>query len=202
MSANEKNVPDDALADLGAHRDALYRYALLQLRDATLAEDLVQATFLSALQARASFRGDSSLRTWLIGILKRKVIDYFRAQSRDAIAIPDLAAGNESDEDFLDRVFASNDRWVTRPQAWSDPDQALDQEEFWLVLETCMRAVPGIAGRAFLLRELVGLEAEEICKDLEISRSNYWVLMHRARIRLRDCLDKRWFMGTRENESS
>ncbi len=191
------------LTDLEPHREALFRYALLQTRDASMAEDLVQATFLAALQSAGGFRGDSSPRTWLIGILRRKIVDQFRAGQQAAVPLQDATRieGELADTEIMDRLFSRNGTWEERRQAWSDPDSALEQEDFWSTFEACLKAVPGTAGRAFVLRELVGLEAEEICKNLRISRSNYWVLMHRARLRLGDCLDKRWFMGERLGKS-
>lgn len=173
---------------------------MLRIRDTAAAEDIVQATLLAALQAQTEFRGDSSARTWLIGILKNKIIDHFRARSRDAVSIGNAAAsaGYDSEEDFMDSVFGEGGAWMSRPGSWDGPDRALEQDGFWSVLESCIQAVPGVAGRAFVLRELVGLETEEICKELNISRTNYWVLMHRARLRLRDCLEKHWFMVTRK----
>ena len=100
---------------------------------------------------------------------------------------------------WLDALFARNGSWVVRPQAWDDPDQSLERQEFFQVLEACLQAVPGVAGRVFILREVMDLEPDEICKDLEISKSNYWVLMHRARLRLRGCLDNNWFAGLRRS---
>ncbi len=199
-----RQITGEVLTDpteLRAHHDALYRFAILNVRNATEAEDLVQATFLAALQARASFRGGCTVRTWLVGILKRKIIDAYRARQHDE-AVPD-AGGDQADEgsdaDWLDALFARNGSWVVRPRAWDDPDQSLERQEFFQVLEACLQAVPGVAGRVFILREVMDLEPDEICKDLEISRSNYWVLMHRARLRLRGCLDKNWFAGLRRS---
>jgi RNA polymerase sigma-70 factor (ECF subfamily) len=199
--ANKPNKPNPApgLAELPDHREALRRFALLQVRDAAAAEDLVQATFLAAVQSIDGYRGDASLRTWLIGILKRKIIDHLRDKARDAIPMADTAAaaGAEPDDEYLDRLFRANGHWAAPPSSWADPDRTLEQDGFWLVFEACVQTVPGVAGRVFLLRELAGLEPDEICKDLALSKSNYWVLMHRARMRLRDCLDKRWFAGQR-----
>jgi RNA polymerase sigma-70 factor (ECF subfamily) len=191
------------LAELPEHRDALRRFALLQVGGAAVAEDLVQATLLSAVQGAGGYRGDSSLRTWLIAILKRKIIDHLREKARDAVAVSDAAAaaGIESDEEYLDRMFLADGHWTTPPASWGDPEHALEQDGFWQVFEICVQNVPGLAGRVFLLRELGGLEPEEICNDLAISKSNYWVLMHRARLRLRECLDKHWFAGARQRES-
>ncbi|MCK6372120.1 MAG: RNA polymerase subunit sigma, partial [Gammaproteobacteria bacterium] len=109
-------------------------------------------------------------------------------------------AGDGADEDLLDRLFRNDGSWMSQPGAWDDPERSLEQEGFWVVLEACVQAVPGLAGKAFILRELVGMEADEVCKELTLTRSNYWVLMHRARLRLRQCLDQRWF-ASEERES-
>jgi RNA polymerase sigma-70 factor (ECF subfamily) len=201
---NKANKPNPApeLAELPAHRDALYRFAVLQVRDPAVAEDLVQTTLLAAVQSFGGYRGDASLRTWLIGILKRKIVDHLREKSRDAVPVADIvaAAGATSDDEYLDHLFRADGHWTTPPGTWGDPHKTLEQDGFWAAFETCVQAVPGVAGRVFLLRELAGLEPEEICKDLALSKSNYWVLMHRARLRLRDCLDKHWFAGARERD--
>lgn len=184
-------APNSIAADIAACRDLLYRYALLHVRDTAVAEDLVQATLLSALQAAGEFRGEAALSTWLVGILKRKIVDHHRARSREG----ELPAFPDDDPEYLDRCFQDDGHWAEPPRAWADPDGAFEAEAFWQVFEACVQAVPGLAGRVFLLREVIGLEPGDVCKDLGLSQSNYWVLMHRARLRLRDCLDKRWFKG-------
>jgi RNA polymerase sigma-70 factor (ECF subfamily) len=179
--------------DLPGFRPALLRYASLQVREPAVAEDLVQNTLVAALQALDSFRGDASPATWLIGILKRQIIDHYRRTSREA-PLPVSGAGDdaEGDADLLDRLFASDGHWATAPVAWSDPEGSLRQEDFLAVLEACLKGLAGQAGRVFALREILELEPEEICKDLGLSRSNYWVLMHRARLRLRQCVERGW----------
>lgn len=197
MAVRSPGAGQPGLAELPAHREALRRFAVLQVRDASLAEDLVQATFLAAIQSFDGYRGEAPLRTWLIGILKRKIIDHLRARARDAVPLADAVDGDSSDEEFIDRQFRADGHWAHAPRGWDEPDRALEQQGFWLALEACLQAVPGTAGRVFVLRELGGLEPEDICKDLAITKSNYWVLMHRARLRLRDCLDQRWFAPRR-----
>ncbi len=186
--------PGVSPAALEQHREALYRYALLHLRVPDDAEDAVQETFLAALQGAAAFRGESALRTWLIGILKRKIVDRIRRQVREPVVqAPVDPETGEEDAAFMDRLFQADGHWTTPPQAWADPQGCFENEAFWRVFETCVRELPGKAARVFLLREVAGLEAAEICKDVGISASNYWVIMHRARLRLRDCLDACWF---------
>ena len=181
--------------DLPALRPALLRYASLQVREAAVAEDLVQNTLVAALQSLGSFRGESAPATWLIGILKRQIIDHYRRITRET-PLPVSGAGDdpEGDADLLDRLFASDGHWVTKPTVWADPEASLQQEAFLGVLEACLKGLAGQSGRVFALREIMELEPEEICKDLKLTQSNYWVLMHRARLRLRQCVERGWIV--------
>lgn len=179
--------------DLANHRPALLRYAKLQVRETAIAEDLVQNTLVAALQALDSFRGDASPTTWLIGILKRQIIDHYRRMMREA-PLPGSETGDDPDGDvgLLDRLFASDGHWSNQPGVWADPEGSRQQEDFLAVLEACLKGLAGQSGRVFALREIMDLEPEEICKDLSLTRSNYWVLMHRARLRLRQCVERGW----------
>ena len=182
---------DHELADC---RPALLRYARLHLRDSSAAEDAVQDTLVAALQAAATFRRESSLQTWLISILRRKLIDQLRRRRRE---IPGsevgLNADDAADSGLLERLFEQNGHWAVQPQAWQRPDAALEQAGFFAALETCVQSLPELTARVFVLREVDGLAATEICKELRLSASNYWVMMHRARLRLRECLEQRSF---------
>lgn len=182
---------DQELADC---RPALLRYARLHLRDASAAEDAVQDTLVAALQAAATFRGESALQTWLIGILRHKLIDQLRRRRHE---IPGSEAGLDADEaadsGLLERLFERNGHWAAPPQAWQRPDAALEQADFYAAFEACVQGLPERTAQTFVLREVDGLDAAEICKELRLSPSNYWVMMHRARLRLRECLEKRWF---------
>lgn len=181
-------MTDDTLT---RHRPVLFRYALLKLRDTDLAEDVVQETLLAALQADAGFAECSSLCTWLIGILKHKIADQQRRSARETrLFEPDCAGSDEEIEDIL---FNPEGSWQSPPKAWLHPEQSLEQEQFWRIYEWCQQNLPERQARVFMLRELVGLEPEEICKDLGLSSTNYWVILHRARLRLRECLETRWF---------
>jgi RNA polymerase sigma-70 factor (ECF subfamily) len=182
----------DAAAWLDEHGDYLYRYALLQLRDSAAAEDAVQETLLAALSAWARFSGQSSVRTWLTGILKHKILDTFRAQAREPQFEP-LHTDSESDLDALDRLlFDQTGHWVDPPQAWGDPEATLEQQRFWEALQRCLEELPPHLAAAFNLRELAGLETQEICKELNITTTNCWVMLHRARLGLQQCLQLRW----------
>jgi len=165
-------------------RPYLLRYASLQLRDAQAAEDAVQDTLVAALAGEAGFGQRASLRTWLTGILKHKIIDAIRRTSREA-----PAAG----EDEFDALFDERGHWIEMPGAWSDPDASLDQKRFFAALELCLSRLPVKTAQTFLMREHMGLETDEICKELAITATHCWVLLYRARMSLRECLTKEWF---------
>lgn len=170
-----------------AERAYLLRFARLQLRDAHAAEDAVQEALAAALAGEGGFDGRSNLRTWLTAILKHKIVDHVRRASREA------AAGDAEDLSDLDPLFQPDGHWVERPRDWSEPDRALETREFQAVLEDCLARLPERTARAFMMREHLGLEASEICQELGITPTHYWVLLYRARVALRECLEKHWF---------
>ncbi len=180
---------------LQAHGDALYRYALARVRDRTLAEDLVQETLLAALRGRSGFAGRAAERTWLIAILKNKVIDHFRKHAREQ----SLDALEDPDE-LIEAQFEVDGHWRSPPGAWSNPVAAFENEEFWGRFAECLEGLPERQARAFSLCELDGLAGEEACKVLGVSATNLWVLLHRARLRLRQCLEIRWFQPSTGSE--
>jgi len=182
-------APDDFRAQLEALRPYLLRYANLQLRDAASAEDAVQEALLAALAGQASFAGRANLRTWLTGILKHKIVDAIRRQAREPVV---SAEADEELADF-DDLFTERGHWNERPAAWGDPDGALEQAQFFRALETCLERLPSRTARVFMLREHLGLETGEICKELEITPTHCWVLLYRARMTLRECLQQTWF---------
>ncbi|MEX8519774.1 MAG: sigma-70 family RNA polymerase sigma factor [Leptothrix sp. (in: b-proteobacteria)] len=169
-------------------RPQLLRYAQAQLRNPAWAEDAVSDTLLAALEKPQAFAGLSQLKTWLVGILKHKVIDQIRRHCRE---VSSTAPDDEADLDEL--LFAADGHWREAPQDWGRPDAALGQRQFFEVLETCIEQLPGVQGRVFMLREWLELDSDEICKELGISSTNFFVLLHRARLRLRGCLQTRWF---------
>ena len=190
----EMNPPDQLNeALLAEHRPVLFRYALLQLKDTELADDAVQETLLAAWQSSAHFEGKAGLRTWLIGILKHKIADHWRRSAREVATFEFDQINNDEDEADEDAFFMNNGHWNGGPSTWNDPEAALKQQEFWAIYETCQNNLPAKMAQVFMLRELVGLEAEEVCQEAGISDANYWVTMHRARLRLRECLEIRWF---------
>jgi RNA polymerase sigma-70 factor (ECF subfamily) len=187
--------PSDLLNEvlLAEHRPVLFRYALLQLRDYELADDAVQETLLAAWQASANFAGKARLRTWLIGILKHKIADHWRRSAREVVLSDFDQIDNDEDEADEDTFFMNNGHWNGGPTTWNNPEAALKLQEFWAIYETCQNNLPPKMAKVFMLRELVGLEAEEVCRETGVSDANYWVTMHRARLRLRECLEIRWF---------
>jgi len=189
MNAVASTVKPNPSTWVDEHGDVLYRFALLRVRDPHVAEDLVQDTFIAALEGLAGFQGGSSVRTWLIGILKHKILDQFRKNSRE-IAAADLSALEESEDETFNRL----EQWRHAPSVWREtPERLMENQEFWKVFLMCMDHLPESLRRAFALRELDGLKTEEVCKHLEITATNFWVILHRARTRLRNCLDSNWF---------
>ncbi len=183
-------APDDFRAQVERHRPYLLRYAALQLRDAAAAEDAVQDTLVAALAGEAGFAGRSNLRTWLTGILKHKIVDVIRRQARESST--GGAEAGDAAEDF-DALFDERGHWVEAPSAWEQPEAALGQKQFLAALEACLRALPERTARAFLMREHLGLETSDICKELGITPTHLWVMLHRARMALRQCLSMGWF---------
>ena len=171
-------------------RPYLLRYAALQLRDAAAAEDAVQDALLAALAAEGNFAGRSNLRTWLTGILKHKIVDTIRRQVRDRSASEQEPHGDGGE---FDALFDQRGHWVEAPDAWQQPEGSLQQKQFLAALEGCLRALPERSARVFMMREHLGLETPEICKELEITATHCWVMLHRARMSLRLCLEKNWF---------
>ena len=170
-------------------RPYLVRYASLQLRDAAAAEDAVQEALLAALAGEASFAGRANLRTWVTGILKHKIVDVIRRQAREP-ALPEEA--EEGLEEF-DALFTRNGHWAERPAGWADPDGALEQQQFRRALEMCLERLPARTARVFLMREHLGQETAEIRKELGITPTHCWVMLYRARMTLRECLQQTWF---------
>ncbi|UCE84202.1 MAG: sigma-70 family RNA polymerase sigma factor, partial [Deltaproteobacteria bacterium] len=179
----EHRRPLDPDSWVDEHGDALFRYALFRIHDAQVAEDLVQETFLAAIRGKDKFAGRSSVKTWLFGILKHKIIDHIRKISRerpeeDIEAIAELANKN----------FDDQGGWKYQPAQWTtNPGLLFQQQEFWEILQTCLADLPPRLNQAFTLRELDGLSAEEVRKILDVTPTNGGVMLHRARMRLREC---------------
>ena len=180
----------DLHQQLESMRPALLRFAFLQLRNETAAEDAVQEALLAVLEKPDSFAGQSSLRTYVTGILKFKIIDHLRRLKRE-IALD--TSEDESETDLIDNLFKANGHTVNMPNAWGEPESTLQQKDFFRVLEVCLENLPEKTARVFMMREWLELDTEEICKELGLTTSNLWVVLYRARLRLRECLDLNWF---------
>jgi RNA polymerase sigma-70 factor (TIGR02943 family) len=181
---------------LDQHGDYLYRYAHFRLRDPSAAEDAVQETFLAAIKAYSNYEGRGSERTWLVGILKHKITDHFRKSIREApIGETEPDDGPEHAE-FFTRTDGWDRHWNNdyAPTEWhSTPEQLVEQTDFWKVFNDCLSPLPARTASVFTLREVDGLSSEEVCELLQISVNNLWVILHRARLHLRNCLERNWF---------
>ncbi|WP_224750004.1 sigma-70 family RNA polymerase sigma factor [Halomonas sp. ML-15] len=179
---------------LTAVRPRLLSFARLHLRDSAQAEDAVQEALMAAIEKDASFAGRSGYETWVFGILKYKILDMMRAQKRQGVWQP---LEEEGDDDSIERQFQSSGRWQqhARPASWGEPHTVFENERFWQVFDACMIALPDNVARVFSLRELMGLSTAEICQEIGIKENNCWVILHRARLRLRSCLESGWLKG-------
>jgi RNA polymerase sigma-70 factor, ECF subfamily len=177
---------------LNEHGDYLYRFALARLRDPHQAEDAVQETMLAAIKNN-NFEGESSARTWLTGILKHKIIDIQRKRLREMPLsdLVDLDASDTSMDDFFDQ----QGHWIDKPQLLEMPDNALEQKQFLNVLAKCLERLPSKLSGIFMMRDVQEVDNEIICKELEISATNAWVMLYRARMGLRKCLEMNWITG-------
>lgn len=190
-SADRPSPPDLKLVEawVDEHADYLFRYAQPRLRDRHVAEELLQETFLAALKSVAKFRGDSSPRTWLVGLLRRKIADHYRKRYREG-----EAESIDTTDPTIDAWFDERGSWVSQPkQCEIDPAELQERAEFWTVLQSCLQALPDRLAEAFTLRVVDSRKPDEVCKVLSITPTNLWVALHRARARLRACLEANWF---------
>jgi RNA polymerase sigma-70 factor (ECF subfamily) len=185
-------APDTAALhrQLEAMRPQLVRFAQLQLRNEALAEDAVQDALIAVLEKPERYAGQSSLRTYVTGILKFKIIDNLRAATRERQID---TCDDQSEDDAIDALFVADGHTREAPLQWGNPDGTLEQKDFFRVLEVCLEKLPAQSARLFMMREWLELETEEICKELTITPANVWVILYRARVRLRECLDLNWF---------
>ncbi|SPE20036.1 putative ecf-family RNA polymerase sigma factor transcription regulator protein [Burkholderiales bacterium] len=178
--------------EIAGLRTTLLRVARLQLRNDTWAEDAVSETMVAAIEGLAAFDGRSQVRTWVIGILKHKIIDQFRRRSREV----SMESQQElADGDALEDLFDHSGHRVAAPLEWGDPEANMSRGEFFAVLQACIDQLPAPLGRIFLLREWLEFDTSEICKEMKVTSTNCFVMLYRARLRLRECLDLNWFAG-------
>ena len=179
---------EQQVADLHGY---LMQFARLQLRNPVWAEDAVSETMLAALAKPQAFGNRSQLKTWLVGILKHKVIDALRLHGRE---VCQSNQADSADEDPLDLIaFKADGHYVEPPAEWGNPEQQASSRQFFEVLESCVNHLPAVQGRLFMMREWLELSSEEVCKELGITSTNLYVQLHRARLRLRECLELNWY---------
>ncbi len=174
--------------ELDALRPSLLRIARLHLRNDAWAEDTVSETLLAALESKTVFEGRSKLKTWLIGILKHKIIDCLRARSRETQLLDE-----DDDAEFDGAIFKADGHYRETIKEWSTPETMLNRVQFFEILEVCVQQLPAAQARIFMMREWMEFSTEEICNQMTITATNAGVLLHRARLRLRECLELRWF---------
>ena len=196
MSRNRSAVNphiDDPASWVDQYGDFLYRFALSKVNDPSVAEDLVQETFLAALKARENFQGRSTAKTWLVAILKHKIIDHIRKRVREQTSDKVESLSDATANDPIKGNFKDDGGWRHRPAKWVvNPMKIYEQKEFMDVLYRCLSDLPERQADAFMMREIDGLSTEEICKALNISPTNSWVMLYRARIWLRQCIEINW----------
>ncbi|HJW53064.1 MAG TPA: sigma-70 family RNA polymerase sigma factor [Burkholderiaceae bacterium] len=176
--------------ELAALRPQLLRVARLQLRNDAWAEDAVSETLIAALEGRERFGGQSQLSTWVVGILKHKIIDQFRRAGRE-VSVD--AISQDSGDDEVDNLFRADGHRVSHPLDWGDPETSLARVQFFDVLQACIERLPAHLARIFMMREWLEIEIVDICKELGITATNCSVMMFRARMRLRECLETNGF---------
>jgi len=183
---------------VNAIRRDMIRFAQLQLRDTGAAEDMVQEALLAAMKHESSFAGRAALKTWMFGILRNKIVDHIRRSSRE-IAGADLVDATGDDAEDFDGLFDRGGFWNPddRPATWADPEASFTQKQFWSVFDACLDHLPEKTARVFMMREFLEFDTDEICRQLGLSSSNCWVILHRARAGLRECLEDHWFKGAR-----
>ncbi len=187
----DKNTDIFAGTDITILRAEMLRFATLQLRDASLAEDAVQEALVAAHSGRKKFQARSQLKTWVFSILRNKIIDIIRERVRRPTQ---SLTQEDGSDDELDELFDENGRWrkETQPSDWGQPEKAFNNDQFWKIFELCIDSMKENVARVFMMREFLGFDTTEICKELDITESNCWVILHRARASLRLCLENKW----------
>jgi RNA polymerase sigma-70 factor (ECF subfamily) len=188
---NPNDVQTAAERWVDDHGECLFRYALVRVRKTEVAEDLVQETFLAAVRGYEKFGGRSSERSWLCGILKNKIVDYYRKLGREVSFTDTEFLADEFSEKFVPVGFWNHDKG---PAEWKpEPDEVANRSEFWQTMRDCLSKLPEKVRAVFTMREMDEVPSKEICEALSITDSNLWVMLHRARMALRECLEINWF---------
>ncbi len=175
-------------------RRDMIKFASLQLRDDSLAEDVVQEALMGAMANVKNFSGKSALKTWVFSILRNKIVDQIRQKSRTT-NISSLSPEEASLDQAFESLFKTNAHWTpqARPTDWGNPEESLRQQRFWEVFDACLNHLPENTARVFMMREFLEFETAEVCKELSLTTSNCNVILHRARNGLRKCLQGSWF---------
>ena len=199
---NSSEQVDSLLADTAFLKDIrrqMIKFATLQLGDSNQAEDAVQEALIGALKNAASFGGRAALKTWIFAILKNKIADVLRLKQRVVNASSLLR--EEDEDDDLSALFDRKGYWQPdeRPVAWGNPEASLRETHFWRVFETCLEGLPPKQARVFMMREFIELNANEICESMGLTTSNLHVLLHRSRLRLRECIENKWYLEGEQN---
>jgi RNA polymerase sigma-70 factor (ECF subfamily) len=178
-------------------RSQMLRFARLQLGQSDLAEDAVQEALAGAMQNAHSFGGRAAFKTWVFAILKHKIADVLRQRQRQRQVEAGQPLPSDEEGDDCRALFDQGGHWEPDeyPQTWADPEAAAHDQQFWRVFEACLDRLPGQQARVFMMREFIGLEAGEICTEVGITVSNLHVILHRARLHLRECLEDKWFLA-------
>lgn len=180
---------------LASLRPDILRFAKIQLRDECLAEDIVQETLATAIDKHSQFRGDAGVKTWVMTILKNKITDYFRS-AKHTVSLEALQEENAAIDSSYEECFNDKGHWLlsASPRQWNaTPEDAANQKAFFRTLENCLKGLPEDTARIFYLREIMGMDIDEICSSFNITKDNCYVILHRARNGLRNCLQHRWF---------
>jgi RNA polymerase sigma-70 factor (TIGR02943 family) len=182
------NELNDHLQEL---RPRLIAFCQLQTDSRDLAEDLVQDALIAAVERLDSFEGRSRLDTWIFGILKFKLIDFVRKRAKERTLFH-----NDSEEIDLDNYFDGGEHWQPEatPESWSTPEDLHFKSQFWQVFDFCLLHLPENTAKVFALRELMEMDTGDICECLSITEQNCWTILHRARLKLRGCVEQGWFM--------
>lgn len=210
MTANQDHaeiakLTENVLADAAFLEDIrrqMIKFATLQLGDSHLAEDAVQEALIGALKNASSFGGRAALKTWIFAILKNKIADTLRYKQR-VMNASSLLREEDEDEDISELLFDRKGHWQQdeRPVAWGNPEASLRETHFWRMFEACLERLPPKQARVFMMREFIELDVDEICVAVDLTISNLHVLLHRSRLRLRECIENKWYLqGERNNE--